>query len=88
MSQEFYRPVEYADAVKCNGVERKKAIRFYESQRCTDWSIQVRAPIRLAYRGAEGKDFIVATAHLGIDELRLLAAELNKAVREAEEEVK
>lgn len=76
--RDFYRPLPYIDIRRVNDahVERESAIRLYCATVCSTWLLQVRALITLG-NGQQGKDFIVASASLSVDDLRALRDAIN-----------
>ena len=79
----FHRLVD-AEARKQNhpDVDHERAIRLFPTTRNTTWALQVRAPMELP-RAREGKDYIIACAHLSIDDLVALRDAANAALAEA-----
>jgi hypothetical protein len=76
--KEFFRAVEWATAEKVNYADRERGVRLYRYQRSPDdWLLQVRTPMRLR-NGEDGRDFIVASAHLDREQL----TELRDAIDE------
>ena len=62
---EFYRKIRSAEIRKSKDAPREVGVRLYcsFSGRGGEWTMQVRAPMMNADR-TEGKDFIIASAHL------------------------
>lgn len=65
------RKIHGTDIIKANDVDRVHAARIYK---CSPegWELQVRGPVRLSNRAKEGRDFIIAGAHLEIKDLEWL----------------
>jgi|GEM_PF-3029251 len=67
---QFYRRTS-TNIRAVDNVERESAVRAYCEQMGTTWALQVRGPMKLR-GGREGKDFVVAIAHLDRAELQAL----------------
>lgn len=81
----LYRPLDLVEIRKVEGVERENAIRTYCYMSKTAWNLQLRAPLTLKNR-SESKDFLIATATLGIEDVRVLRDQLTQYLKDAGEE--
>lgn len=75
-------PAQSVDVFAVKGVPRDPAVRLYgTSVHGPTWSLQVRGPHRLA-NGREGKDFMVASASLGLHEMAGLRNQITHSLEE------
>lgn len=71
--------------IKANdpSIPRERAIRLYKESP-EGWDLQLRAPIGLgSFGGRDGKDFIVASASLSLDDMRALHLALGDMIADA-----
>jgi hypothetical protein len=90
-SRDFIRPIDYVDVGKYNHTEtRDRGIRLY----CTAsakthggdnarYAMQIFAPMKLA-NGREGRDYVIATASLSLQDLVALRAECDATIAEVD----
>jgi hypothetical protein len=71
-------PYQHTGAVRHLGL-RLYSVRAKPVWRDPVWALQVRAPLHLA-SGREGKKFMIATAHLGREELLKLREMIDEAL--------
>jgi hypothetical protein len=84
--EDFYRPIEHIRTFKSQDSDsRERAIRLYCTQVGGSWALQVRSPMSLGSGGygREGKDFIIAGATLGLDDMRALRDAIDAFLTEA-----
>lgn len=84
---ELDRTIDFTHISKVSGVPYEQNIRLYSAQSHSQWNLQVRGPMRLA-NGRDGKDFIVATASLSLDDLRALRDAIVAQIKYTEKETK
>lgn len=93
-STDFYRPIERVRTYKANDVEnRERGIRLFCTQSGSmtgnpkhwHWTLQVRSPMTLGTSGygKEGRDFVIAGAPLGLDDMRALRDAITAMLKEA-----
>lgn len=83
----LFRLVRWVEAVKHRHdlaeEHKQRAIRMYCESHGHSWILQVRAPVKLGSTGQDGKDFIVASAHLDRDDLVALRDACNALLEES-----
>lgn len=87
MIVQFYRPVEGIRTFKAKVENRERGILLYCETSRNTWSLQVRSPISLGSSGAgaDGKDFVIASAPLSVDDMRALRDAIDAFLVEAED---
>lgn len=80
----YYRPLNQARAFKADQhVEREKAIRLYSTQFGSGWELQVRCPLGIGFAGLrDGKDFVIAGASLGVEQMKELRDSITAMLKE------
>lgn len=82
MSTEYLRLHRGIYVEKVKDVEPERALRLYHrSPDC--WSLQLRSPLSRSDR-SDGADFVVATAHLTLAQMKELRGALDKQISEEE----
>lgn len=80
---DFFQQLEWVSIEKVNWLDdeakQEQGVRLYCTAANTTWSLQVRAPLKLA-NGGLGKDYIVATASLPRAALLKLRAVIDKQI--------
>ena len=74
---QLYRVVDGICITKVKNVEPERGLRLYCEQADDIWALQVRGPLRLQ-NGTDGKDFIIANAHLDREEMMALRDAINE----------
>ena len=84
-AKELYRPLSpsMTSISKVEDVEPESAVRTYCYMSKRAWTLQVRGLLSLKSRRLS-KDFVVASAVLGLDDIRALRDQLNEYIAEAE----
>ncbi len=89
MSKEFIRPIDYVSIGKYNHAKtRDRGIRLYSTASAEThgksnarYSMQIFAPIT-NINGREGKDYVIASASMSLDDLIALGAAVKDAIAE------
>jgi len=79
---DFDRLIAFIRISKSKIAIRERSIRLYCEQMGSVWNLQIRAPISLDH-GKEGKDFVIATAALNIEDMRALRSAIDAFLVEA-----
>lgn len=80
----YYTPIDHARAFKVDATtEREKGVRLYSTQYGSAWELQVRCPLGIGYLGLrDGKDFVIAGASLGVEEMKEMRAAITAMLKE------
>lgn len=88
----FYKTIEYVSVIKTDVAKREGkrlecGIRLYSTQYGSAWELQVRGPMHLGPLGTRlGKDDVIASASLSVDEMKELRDAITALLRDCGEE--
>lgn len=80
--EEFYRVIRDIQVKKVDDADREKAVRLYCETHAQSWNLQIRSPVRRRSDGQDGRDFVVATACLSIEDMRALRNKIDEFLRD------